>query len=110
VASGAGAIGTGDTLNAAAAPSSGSSQAPKDKYNLVYIMFCLLGVGALAPWVFFNTPSSYWMYKFRDIKATDPFDPKIKTDLQKSFLSYLSLVATLSATLFLFVNVLFCQK
>lgn len=36
---------------------------PKDSYNLVYIIFFLMGIGSLLPWNFFITAKHYWLYK-----------------------------------------------
>lgn len=36
---------------------------PEDSYNLVYIIFFLLGIGSLLPWNFFITAKHYWLYK-----------------------------------------------
>lgn len=79
--------------------------------KIVYLTFCILGISALSPWTFFTTPSSYWMYKFRDVNATDDdVDPHDKTELQKTFLSYLSLVATTTSTACLILNAFLCQR
>lgn len=36
---------------------------PEDSYNLVYIIFFLMGIGSLLPWNFFITAKHYWLYK-----------------------------------------------
>lgn len=36
---------------------------PEDSYNLVYIIFFLMGIGSLLPWNFFITAKEYWLYK-----------------------------------------------
>ncbi|CAG0920007.1 unnamed protein product [Notodromas monacha] len=92
-------------------PSDGQgTDTPRDKNKIVYLTFCILGICALSPWVFFTTPSSYWMYKFRDANATADDDPHTKTEMQKSFLSYLSLVATITVTMSLVVNAVLCHR
>uniref|UniRef100_A0A3B3CTB3 Solute carrier family 29 member 3 n=1 Tax=Oryzias melastigma TaxID=30732 RepID=A0A3B3CTB3_ORYME len=35
----------------------------KDSYNLVYVLFFLMGIGSLLPWNFFITAKDYWIYK-----------------------------------------------
>uniref|UniRef100_A0A3B3DYA9 Solute carrier family 29 member 3 n=1 Tax=Oryzias melastigma TaxID=30732 RepID=A0A3B3DYA9_ORYME len=34
-----------------------------DSYNLVYVLFFLMGIGSLLPWNFFITAKDYWIYK-----------------------------------------------
>lgn len=36
---------------------------PEDSYNLVYVLFFLMGIGSLLPWNFFITAKHYWIYK-----------------------------------------------
>uniref|UniRef100_A0A3B3DYC3 Solute carrier family 29 member 3 n=1 Tax=Oryzias melastigma TaxID=30732 RepID=A0A3B3DYC3_ORYME len=36
---------------------------PQDSYNLVYVLFFLMGIGSLLPWNFFITAKDYWIYK-----------------------------------------------
>lgn len=36
---------------------------PEDSYNLVYIIFFLMGIGSLLPWNFFITAKGYWLHK-----------------------------------------------
>lgn len=36
---------------------------PEDSFNLVYIIFFLMGIGSLLPWNFFITAKHYWLYK-----------------------------------------------
>lgn len=43
---------------------------PDDLYNLVYVIFFLMGIGSLLPWNFFITARDYWMYKLSN--SSDP--------------------------------------
>ena len=43
---------------------------PRDRFNAVYLVFYLLGMGTLLPWNFFISVNSFWDYKFRDVNAT----------------------------------------
>ncbi|RXN27624.1 equilibrative nucleoside transporter 3 [Labeo rohita] len=36
---------------------------PEDSFNLVYIIFFLMGIGSLLPWNVFITAKQYWLYK-----------------------------------------------
>ena len=45
------------------------SSPPVDRHKLVYIIFVWLGVGTLLPWNFFITQTSYWDYRYRDLKC-----------------------------------------
>ncbi|RXM35805.1 Equilibrative nucleoside transporter 3 [Acipenser ruthenus] len=49
---------------------------PQDHYNLVYIIFFILGVGSLLPWNFFITAKHYWLYKL-----TNSSSPSHSSDL-----------------------------
>lgn len=91
---------------------------PRDKYNLAYIVFYLLGINTLIPWSFFITADDYWMYKFREIHEnstegtnyTRLENVQERTDLQASFTSYLSVASALPNTLFLIVNAFISKR
>ncbi|KZC09006.1 PREDICTED: equilibrative nucleoside transporter 3 [Dufourea novaeangliae] len=91
---------------------------PRDKYNLAYIVFYLLGINTLIPWSFFITADDYWMYKFREIheNSTHHFNYthvenlEKRTDLQASFTSYLSIASALPNTFFLIVNAFISKR
>ena len=51
-------------------PQYSSETPPRDRFNAVYLVFYLLGMGTLLPWNFFVSAYSYWDYKFRDVNAT----------------------------------------
>uniref|UniRef100_A0AAY5KLJ0 Solute carrier family 29 member 1a n=1 Tax=Esox lucius TaxID=8010 RepID=A0AAY5KLJ0_ESOLU len=40
--------------------------APRDKYNAVWIIFFILGLGTLLPWNFFMTATSYFTSRLKD--------------------------------------------
>ena len=44
--------------------------APRDKYNGVYLVFVLVGITTLLPWNFFISLNNFWDYKFRDVNET----------------------------------------
>lgn len=46
-----------------AAGSLAARHCPEDSYNLVYIIFFLMGIGSLLPWNVFITAKQYWLYK-----------------------------------------------
>ncbi|KAB0799599.1 hypothetical protein PPYR_07479 [Photinus pyralis] len=81
-------------------------QEPRDKYNIVFFIFYLLGMTTLLPWNFFITANDYWMYKFRDPKSQLNFfsPPPKRTPLQASFTSYLSIASNVPCVIFLIVN------
>ncbi|XP_024946180.1 equilibrative nucleoside transporter 3 isoform X2 [Cephus cinctus] len=91
---------------------------PRDKYHIAYIIFYLLGINTLIPWSFFVTANDYWMYKFREIHEnntgrhnyTHTENLETKTDLQASFISYLSVSSALPNTLFLILNTFISKK
>lgn len=45
---------------------SSSINAPADRWNIIYIIFVLQGVGMLLPWNFFITAKDYFTYKFTE--------------------------------------------
>ena len=51
-------------------PEDSRESPPRDRFNAVYLVFYLLGMGTLLPWNFFISVNSYWDYKFRDVNAT----------------------------------------
>ena len=81
-------------------------QEPKDKYNIVFFIFYLLGMTTLLPWNFFITANDYWMYKFRDTNSQlnrFSLSPN-RTPLQTSFTSYLSVASNVPCVIFLILN------
>ncbi|KAI8487697.1 hypothetical protein Bbelb_346900 [Branchiostoma belcheri] len=47
---------------------------PRDRYNAVYIIFFLLGLGMLLPWNIFITANMYFRKKFTDSRYEDTFE------------------------------------
>ncbi|CAK9820988.1 Equilibrative nucleoside transporter 3 [Anthophora plagiata] len=93
---------------------------PRDKYNLAYIVFYLLGINTLIPWSFFITADDYWMYKFREVHknltqesvnytCAEDLEEK-RTDLQASFISYLNVASAIPNTLFLIINAFISKR
>uniref|UniRef100_A0A671PIW5 Equilibrative nucleoside transporter 3-like n=1 Tax=Sinocyclocheilus anshuiensis TaxID=1608454 RepID=A0A671PIW5_9TELE len=50
---------------------------PEDSYNLVYIIFFLMGIGSLLPWNVFITAKQYWLYKLSN--GSSPANSKSST-------------------------------
>lgn len=44
--------------------------APRDKYNAVWLIFFILGLGTLLPWNFFMTASAYFTSRLKDPEIT----------------------------------------
>lgn len=78
---------------------------PSDKYNLVYIICCWLGIGMLLPWNFFYNVDGYWKYKFRDLDHAN-----VTSEKQKFWASDLSVVSMAPNFLFLGINALIGHK
>ena len=72
---------------------------PKDRNNLVFIIFCWLGIGMLLPWNFFYNVDGYWKCKFRNIQ-----NETITSDKQKFWASDLSIVSMAPNFSFLLIN------
>ena len=81
---------------------------PKDRYWLVWIIFCLLGMGCLLPLNIFISVSDYWMYKFRDV--TDDTTNGELTQLQKKWNSYNSIASMVPRVPFLLINAAFGHR
>ena len=47
---------------------SSSINAPEDRFNIIYIIFVIQGIGMLLPWNFFITAKSYFEFKFKGDK------------------------------------------
>ena len=84
---------------------------PKDNYNMVYIVFCLMGMSTMLPWNFFTAITIFWNYKFRDVShknitANPQFEIE-QTDLQKQFTSYLSIASNIPNAIFVILNAVY---
>ncbi|KAG5888278.1 hypothetical protein JTB14_025198 [Gonioctena quinquepunctata] len=78
---------------------------PRDKFNMAYFIFYLLGVITLLPWNFYVTADDYWMYKFRNMSnnstSVHSSQISVRTPLQAEFTSYLNLASSVPNLLFL---------
>lgn len=89
---------------------------PADTFQFTYVVFYLLGMTTLIPWCFFMTADEYWMYKFREIRNDSNHNYSIedqlgkKSELQASFISYLSVSSSIPNTLFLIINAFISNK
>jgi len=57
---------------------SSSINAPEDRYNIIYIIFFIQGIGMLLPWNFFITAKTYFEYKFQE-------DESVKSKFENAF-------------------------
>ena len=80
-------------------------QPTRDKYNLVFIICCWLGIGMFLPWNFFYNVDGYWKYKFRDLH-----NDTVQSEKQKFWASDLSIVSMAPNFLFLFINAVVGHK
>ncbi|XP_018593568.1 equilibrative nucleoside transporter 3 [Scleropages formosus] len=82
---------------------------PEDTYNMVYIIFFLLGIGSLLPWNFFITAKHYWMYKLGN--ESDPEGHgESHSELSDYFESYLAIASTVPSVLCLVLNYLLVNR
>ncbi|CAB3365752.1 Hypothetical predicted protein [Cloeon dipterum] len=78
---------------------------PKDRYNLVYWIFLLHGIGTLMPWNMFITAKEY----FVDYKLSEEYTGE-KTALASNFLAYVGLTAQIPNVIFNWANILWEGK
>ncbi|KAM4598838.1 equilibrative nucleoside transporter 3-like [Fundulus diaphanus] len=78
---------------------------PEDSYNLVYLIFFLMGIGSLLPWNFFITAKHYWVYKL-----SNSSDHSGRSDLSDYFESYLSIASTVPSVVCLILNYFLVNK
>lgn len=76
---------------------------PDDSYNLVYVIFFLMGIGSLLPWNFFITAKHYWLYKLSNHSLPNRPDEE-RSDLSDYFESYLAIASTVPSVLCLILN------
>ncbi|KAL5008351.1 hypothetical protein ScPMuIL_013932 [Solemya velum] len=89
------------------------NSAPRDRYNVVYIIFYLLGLGSLLPWNFFITAKGYFQYKLRNTTLpadVDYNDPKFETEHQIMFETYMAMAAQIPNLIFNFKTALLVRK
>ncbi|XP_063913584.1 equilibrative nucleoside transporter 3-like [Zophobas morio] len=82
------------------------TDAPEDKFYIVYTLFFLMGLVHLLPWSFFNTANGYWMYKFRNTTTNDT-DSKFRTTLQAEFNASIMITLQVSQVAFLIIGLLY---
>ncbi|XP_078129202.1 equilibrative nucleoside transporter 1-like isoform X1 [Sander vitreus] len=56
--------------------------APRDKYNAVWIIFFILGLGTLLPWNFFMTATMYFTSRLKDPPTDLPFNQTANETLE----------------------------
>jgi len=96
----------GDHSARGGSPSLRDKRSPKDHYNLVWIVFYMLGMTTLLPWNFFIAVNDYWNYKFRDVENNSTSHTK----LQKEFTSYLAIASNIPNATFVILNVFYGQR
>jgi equilibrative nucleoside transporter 1/2/3 len=79
------------------------SDAPEDKFQLIFILIFLLGLFHLLPWSFFTTATEFWMYKFRNTSIEET-NSELRTELQAQFNSTLRVTLQISDVMFLFLT------
>lgn len=100
---------------------SNNSSPPPDKYNIVWLVLFIQGIGILIPWNMFITANSYfteYKLKVNDSQITSNTtaianntslsvqDLEALQDVRKNFLSYVGLAAQLPNLLFALLNML----
>ncbi|KAH3852350.1 equilibrative nucleoside transporter 3-like [Dreissena polymorpha] len=85
---------------------------PKDRFHLVYMIFCLLGLGALIPWNFFITANAYFKYKLRNTTVSEQqyLEPQYETQLQTMFEGYLTVASTVPNLAFNFITAMLISR
>lgn len=93
-------------------PPSGERSEPKDRLNIVYIVFYVLGIGSLLPWNFFITAKDYFEFKLRNttIPAKDYKDTRFQTEYQLIFESSIAVASMVPNLIFNFVTALCTQR
>ncbi|XP_076831038.1 equilibrative nucleoside transporter 3 [Brachyhypopomus gauderio] len=82
---------------------------PHDSYNLVYVIFFLMGIGSLLPWNFFVTAKHYWIYKLSN-GSSSAGHKELHSDLSDYFESYLAIASTVPSVLCLVLNYLLVNR
>nr|XP_055027069.1 equilibrative nucleoside transporter 3 isoform X2 [Misgurnus anguillicaudatus]XP_055027070.1 equilibrative nucleoside transporter 3 isoform X2 [Misgurnus anguillicaudatus]XP_055027071.1 equilibrative nucleoside transporter 3 isoform X2 [Misgurnus anguillicaudatus]XP_055027072.1 equilibrative nucleoside transporter 3 isoform X2 [Misgurnus anguillicaudatus] len=82
---------------------------PDDSYNMVYIIFFLMGIGSLLPWNFFITAKHYWLYKLSN-NTSPASHEETHNDLSDYFESYLAITSTVPSVLCLILNYLLVNR
>ncbi|XP_052106843.1 equilibrative nucleoside transporter 3-like isoform X2 [Mytilus californianus] len=85
---------------------------PKDRLNIVYIIFYVLGIGSLLPWNFFITAKDYFEFKLRNtsVPEKDYKDTRFQTEYQLIFESSIAVASMVPNLIFNFVTALCTQR
>jgi len=81
-----------------------TSEAPVDKFRLIYLIFGWLGIGTLLPWNMFITVSAYWNYKWRSTGLESLGEAN---DIQTGWGSSMSMASMIPNVTFLLLNATF---
>uniref|UniRef100_A0A671PJW7 Equilibrative nucleoside transporter 3-like n=1 Tax=Sinocyclocheilus anshuiensis TaxID=1608454 RepID=A0A671PJW7_9TELE len=82
---------------------------PEDSYNLVYIIFFLMGIGSLLPWNVFITAKQYWLYKLSN-GSSPAAQEEPHSDLSDYFESYIAIASAIPSVLCLILNYLLVNR
>lgn len=82
---------------------------PEDSYNLVYIIFFLMGIGSLLPWNVFITAKHYWLYKLSN-SSSPAGQEESHNDLSDYFESYIAIASAIPSVLCLILNYLLVNR
>ncbi|OQV17639.1 Equilibrative nucleoside transporter 3 [Hypsibius exemplaris] len=63
--------------------------APRDRWNMAFLLMVLIGMGTSYPWAFFVTATDYFQYSFRNVSQ-----PDASTRYQSLFETSLAIVST----------------
>ncbi|KAK2874652.1 hypothetical protein QQF64_003399 [Cirrhinus molitorella] len=90
-------------------------QVPKDKYNGVWLIFFMLGLGTLLPWNFFMTATMYFTSRLADPLSEANFSANATVEgsrsvLQSKFNNVMTLCAMVPLLVFNFLNSVLHQR
>ncbi|KAM9344660.1 equilibrative nucleoside transporter 1-like isoform 1-T2 [Symphorus nematophorus] len=86
--------------------------APRDKYNAVWIIFFILGLGTLLPWNFFMTATMYFTSRLKDVDTTNQMsnDTDTRSVLESKFNNVMTLCAMVPLLIFTCLNSFIHQR
>ncbi|KAK5882650.1 hypothetical protein CesoFtcFv8_021212 [Champsocephalus esox] len=88
--------------------------APRDKYNAVWIIFFILGLGTLLPWNFFMTATMYFTSRLKDTPSTQTnetsADGVTRSVLESKFNNVMTLCAMVPLLVFTCLNSFLHQR
>ncbi|RWS16752.1 equilibrative nucleoside transporter 3-like isoform X2 [Dinothrombium tinctorium] len=79
---------------------------PKDRYNVIFVIFLIHGIGALLPWNMFITANDY----FVDYKLNVTTHSTESSAYREYFLSYIGLASKVPNALFQGLNLISSQS